>query len=363
MKVLLLILLLLLSPARADAQPVLDAADGVSAEGLSSVESLLPGFSFRDAVESFSEGKNEGILQALFRGIGSFLFGEARASLKTPLLVAAAAVLSSFLGHLSTEKGAGELGFFLVYATCIGLATAAVTDSAEMALRFSEDMATFTGAAMPALSVLAVSSGGGVSPALLSSGAVVSMLLTRIGIPSLYISLSLSVVGNLSGIKPLRMLSAVCRRVSLWLVCGGLTIFSAVLGVTGYAAGTLGGAAAKGVKFAAQSLIPVLGGLLSDSAEAVSLTAVTVKNAAGSAAMLFLLLLTLYPVLKTMLFSLLYRLAGALASVSPDNRIASTLSDMADMLSALAGMTAGAGAVAIIALGMLLRFSDMGVYF
>lgn len=348
----------------AGAEPVFDAADGISAEGQAAVQEILEGFDFRDAAQSLSEHADAGFLGSLWQGLVKFVFGEARSALSVPLTVAALSVLCGLLGRLGDGKGAGEVGFFIAYAACIGLAAAAVGDAAELARRTAEDMSTFTGTAMPALVVLSVSAGStsaaALHPALLSAGAAASLLISRVGIPAVYISLALSVVGNLSGHAPLRMLSAVIRRAALWIVCGSLTLFSAVISVTGYAAGTLDGIAAKGIKYAASSLIPVLGGLLSESAEAVSYSALAVKNAAGTAGMLLLLLMTLYPVIKTAVSSLLYRLSAAVAAASADGRISAALSDMADTLATLSGMTAAAGVLSMLVIGMLTRFSDMG---
>jgi len=364
-KFFLFLMLFFILALPAHAEPVYDAADAISAEGQAAMEEIVENFSFRDAARGLSEGTDSGFLHTLWQGLVRFVFGEARNSLSVPLTIAGLAVLCSLLGNLGGEKSVSEVAFFLAYATCIGLASAAVGDAAELARRAAQDMSTFTGAAMPALAVLSVSAGSpsaaALHPALLSTAAAASLLLNRVGIPALYISLALSVVGNLSNRSPLRTLSAVVRKTALWIVCGSLTLFSAVISVTGYAAGTLDGVTAKGIKYAASSLVPVLGGILSESAEAVSLSALTIKNAAGAAGMLLLLLLTLYPVIKTIITSLLYRLAAAVASPAADGRICTALSDMADMLSALAGMTAATGVLSMLTVGMLTRLTDIGV--
>ncbi len=361
----LIFLLLLFFPLTAFAEPIYDAADGVSSEGLSHVEEILSGFSFREAVASLSSGTDAGFLSRLWQGVCRFVFGEVRASVAAPLTAAALAVLCSLLGRLGNGRGAGEMGFFLSYAAAVGLAVTACSSAADMACGAAEDMSTFTAAALPALSVLSVSAGSGsaalMHPALLAASAGSSLLVSRVGLPAISVSLALSVLGNLTPASPLRTLASAIRRAALWTICGSLTLFSAILSVTGYAAGTLDGVAMRGLKYAAGSLVPVLGSLLSESVEAVSLSAITVKNAAGAAGILFLLLLMLYPVLKTAIAALLYRLSASIAAHAADGRIASALSDIADVLSALSGMTAACGVLSMLSLGMLTRFSDMGV--
>ncbi|MBQ7037325.1 MAG: hypothetical protein IJN74_07590 [Clostridia bacterium] len=364
-KIFIALLLVCLFPLSATAEEeIYNAADGLSPRGQAQIQSVMPDFDFRSAVQSLSENSDAGFLHRLWNGLVSFFFQEAGTSLSVPLTAAAVAVLCSLLGRLGGDGSTSEMAFLITYAASIGLAIAAVGDAAELARGFSQDMAAFTNSVMPSLAVLSVGTGGGaaaVHPLLLAASSASSLLLSRIGIPSLYVSLSLSVISGLSSHTVLRKLSALIRKCAFFVVTGSLTVFGAVISVTGYAAGTLGGVAAKGIKFAVGSLVPVLGGILSESAEAVSFSALTVKNAAGGAGMLLILLLTLYPVIKTILHSFAYRLAAALSSTAADTRISSAFSDMADMLSALSGMTAAAGMLSMLSVGMLLRIGDMGV--
>ena len=65
--------------------------------------------------------------------------------------------------------------------------------------------------------------------------------------------------------------------------------------------------------------------------------------------------------IKTAISALLYRLSAAVAAAGADSRISSALSDMADTLATLSGMTAAAGVLSMLVIGMLTRFSDVGV--
>ena len=364
-KIFVFILLLCLVHFSAAAETeIYGASESISPEGLSQIHTLMPDFDFRTVATTLSENSDAGFLGRLWQGIISFFFRETASSLTAPLTAASVAVLCSILGRLGNESATSDMTFLIAYAASIGLAVTVAGDAADLARGFSEDMASFTNAAMPSLAVLSASTGGGalaVHPLLLGASSASSLLLSRVGIPSLYFSLALSVISGISSHGVLRKLAALIRKCALFAVTGSLTIFGAVISVTGYAAGTLGGVAAKGIKFAVSNLVPALGGILAESAEAVSLSALTVKNAAGSAGMLLILLLTLYPVLKTILHSFAFRLAAALSASAADGRISIALSDMADMLSALSGMTAAAGALSMLSMGMLLRAGDMGV--
>ncbi len=360
----LLVLLFVFLPVTAAASPIYEAADGISGEGISHIEEILADFDFREAVDAYTKGEDTSLWQRLWDGLCRFATGAVRSSLPVPLSAAAIAIFASLLGRVGEGQSAGEVGFFLAYAAAIGLSASAFGDVAALSEGAAQDMGTFTAAALPALSALSASSGGAgalMHPALLAASAAGSLLVTRVGIPAVSVSLALSAIGRLSPHSPLPALSSLLRRTALWVVCGSLTLFSAILSVTGYAAGTLSTAATRGLRYAAGSLVPVLGSFLADSAEAVSFSALLLKGAAGAAGTVLLFLLMLYPVIRAAAGALLFRLSSALAKGAADPRIAAALSDIADALSTLSGMTAAAGVFAILSLGMLTRTGSMGV--
>lgn len=362
----LFVIFLFIAPAVLADEPIYSAADGLGADGLSGIDAILEGFSFRDAAATLGRGGDTTLLQNLWQGICRFVGEEVQGALSAPLLIAGLAVLSGLLGNLQlSEHGTGEAVFFLVYALIVGLAVTAADNAATLSESAAQDMATFTNAALPSLAVLSASSGGvfsaAVHPMLLGAMSAASLLVSRVGIPAMYISMALSVVGNLSNKLPLSTLAAFFKKTALWLVMGSFTLFSAVLTVSGYAAGSLDGVTLKGVKYAASTLVPMLGNLLAETAEAVSYSALHVKNAAGAAGMLLLLLLTLYPVLKIMIVSLLYRLAAAVTEPVSDKRITASITGISDALSGIGAMTAALGVLSILVIGLMVRFSQMGV--
>lgn len=364
--VLLLFICLALPAATAAEEPILSAADGLSSDSLAGIDSILEGFSFREAAQSLGKSPDSGFLPGLWQGICRFIGNEAKHALSAPLVIAGLAVLSGLLGNLRlSEHGTGEAVFFLIYALLVGLSVSAADDAAALARNAAQDMTTFTGAALPSLAVLSAAGGGvfsaAIHPMLLGAMSAAALLVNQIGIPAMYISMALSVVGNLSNKLSLSLLATTIRKVALWLVVGSFTLFSAVLTVSGYGAGTLDGVTLKGVKFAASTLVPLLGNLLGETAEAVSLSALGIKNAAGTAGMFLLLLLTLYPVLKIFIVSLLYRLAAAVTEPVSDKRITAALSGISDALSGIGALTAALGVLSILFVGLLVRCSQWGV--
>lgn len=71
------------------------------------------------------------------------------------------------------------------------------------------------------------------------------------------------------------------KNVVSWSLKTILTVFTTYMTVTGVVSGTTDAAALKATKVTISSVVPVVGGILSDASEAVLVSAGLMKNAAG----------------------------------------------------------------------------------
>ena len=96
-------------------------------------------------------------------------------------------------------------------------------------------------------------------------------------------------------------------------------------------------------KFALSSYVPILGGYLSDGFDLISASIVLVKNAFGYTAVIVLVGVVLFPVLKIVIFTLSLRLASAVVEPIGDDRVSTLLTSVADNTSLLLSALAGVG--------------------
>ena len=126
-----------------------------------------------------------------------------------------------------------------------------------------------------------------------------------------------------------------------------LLTYVGYLTVSGVVAGTADAVAVKAARFTVSSMVPVVGGILSDAAETVLAGAGVLKNAVGVFGMLTILSICLVPFLRLGVHYLAYKLTGALAATVADGRVAGLIDQIGSAFGLVLGMT-GASALLLL---------------
>lgn len=136
-----------------------------------------------------------------------------------------------------------------------------------------------------------------------------------------------------------------------WVVSRSLTtllvLFVSYLTITGTVAGTVDAAAVKAAKAAISSVIPVVGGIISNAAETILAGAGVVKNTVGIFGLLVVLGICLVPFLQLGVQYLLYKLCAALTALLTDGRLAELVDGIGTAFALVLGMT-GASALLLL---------------
>lgn len=197
---------------------------------------------------------------------------------------------------------------------------------------------------LPALTAaLAATGGSSSSAALYTATAVFDGLMCAavsiILVPMVYIYLVLSVMNAAAGDELIKKV----RDFVKWLVSWGmkvvLYVFTGVISLTGIITGTADQAAVKATKMTISSVVPVVGGMLSDASETVLISAAMVKNSIGIYGLMALLAVLIVPFLRICIQYGLLRLTAALSGIFADKQISDLIGDFAGTMGLLLGMT------------------------
>ena len=156
---------------------------------------------------------------------------------------------------------------------------------------------------LPVMTAAMAAQGGAASSTALYAGtavfdSVLSSLISRMLGPMVYLFLALSAANGAIGENILGKLRDLVKNVVSWSLKTILTVFTTYMTVTGVVSGTTDAAALKATKVTISSVVPVVGGILSDASEAVLVSAGLMKNAAGIYGILAVLAVFLSPFLK-----------------------------------------------------------------
>ena len=210
----------------------------------------------------------------------------------------------------------------------------------EFGVQTVRDLQEYGRLLLPVLaSALAATGGVAASTGLYVGTAVFNTLLSSAiplaMLPALKLLLALSIAHGAVGEPILARLGALVRFCSEWALKLGLYLFTGYMAVTGVVSGTADALAGKAAKLAVSGAVPVVGGILSDAADAVLLSAATLGSGAGIWGILTVLAIFLAPALRIGVQYLLLKLTAAAGEALGCGRCAGVVGDFAGVLGLL----------------------------
>lgn len=207
-----------------------------------------------------------------------------RDSARICLAAGCCGLLLSVFGFLPGGSGGTvELAGTAAISLLLLSGTGAMITLAEQTVR---ELCEYAKLFFPVLSAALAAQGQVGGSAALYGGTMVctsllSGLISGILIPLVYLYLVLGIGASISSQEILQKLMDSIRSVISWGLKMILYGFMGYMTLTGAIAGAADATALKVTKMTISSLVPVVGGILSNASEAVVLSAATVKNAAG----------------------------------------------------------------------------------
>ena len=128
--------------------------------------------------------------------------------------------------------------------------------------------------------------------------AILTTSISKLLIPFTYLFLAISVANSALGEGVLKSIRDLIKWLMTWGLKIALYIFTGYISITGVISGATDAAALKATKITISSMVPVVGGILSDASEAVLVSAGVMKNAAGIYGILAIFAVFILPFLQ-----------------------------------------------------------------
>ena len=325
--------------------------------------------SFKDFVRNVINGENT--LSA------DELLDFAWNSLKDGVLAAVAAVavlvVLAVLGGMSDALSSGfkrqstkQIIYFAIYAGVVASLGAIVVSLTGGVTEAISDLSTLLNYSTPVFVTLLTAIGGTggaemLAPfTMLMSGVVLNVVNSLI-IPLFFASVVFTMIGNLSDSVKLGKLTKAVKSIGSWvmgIMFGLISTFAGIQGLVGAGIDTI---AVKSAKFALSSYIPILGGYLSEGFDIVMASGVLIKNAAGLAVFVILVVTVTAPIIKLVLFSAVLKLTAGVIEPVGDPKISELIYNTASNLNLLIAAVAGSAFLIFIMLMLVIGAFNAGV--
>lgn len=191
----------------------------------------------------------------------------------------------------------------------------------------------------------ALAAQGGItgSTALYAATAVFSSVLTavisNILIPMIYVFICLSIANAALDENLLTKLRDFIKWFVTWFLKVLLYVFTGYMTVTGVVTGSADASALKAAKLTISGAVPVVGGILSDTSEAILVSAGVMKNAAGVYGILAFFAICLEPFLKIGIQYLLIKMIAAISASFGSKKVVGLISDYSAAMGLALAMT------------------------
>lgn len=233
--------------------------------------------------------------------------------------------------HAAFEKSVvSKIAYFVVYLVLIYITLNSFYSVFTYARDTIEMMSSFMIALLPLMLGLIATFGQVITvsffhPIIIFLIHISGILMTSFIFPLLYLSALLIIVSNLNDNFKATHLAELFRSISIGTVGFFLTIFLGVMSVQGTATAIQDGVALKTTKFITGNFIPVVGRTFTDAADTVLSAAQLLKNAVGIIGLTIIIIIAVFPAIKIIAISFVYKLAAALLQPLGDSPIITSL--------------------------------------
>ncbi len=308
-----------------------------------SAEGLLPEMrgeaEFNAIAEDIFSGNFRAEPQTLMQKALDIIGGEIPECAAMMLSFLAAGAMTAILGAFGGNNAAA----FAVTTLMSGTALKCFFTVAQCGKDVIDAMCAFITKLAPMMIMLLMTGGKAVSaaafhPVLSAAVYIITLLCQKCIMPLIYTSAVLGVANN---INPGLRISNMCRLVNSltkWILTAVFTLFTGISAIYGFSAPALDAVGAKAAKFAAGSLVPIVGGFLSDSLDAVVAGARLAGSAVGTAGMILLALTAAVPLAKIAVMLLMMKLTAAILEPVADKRISGLLWDVSESVTVVLAM-------------------------
>ena len=259
--------------------------------------------------------------------------------------VLGAAILTGLLRCFSgAEKGLANLAGVLVVSALLGTtANSMIALGRETVAQISD----YGKLLLPVMTGALAAQGGVTTSTALYVGTAafdtaLSGLIANFLIPMVYGFLVLGIGACALGEKTLGKLQELVKGLVTWTLKTVLIVFTSYMGITGVVSGTTDAAALKAAKLTMSTVVPVVGGILSDASESVLVGMGAMKNAAGIYGILASSAIFLEPFLKIAAHYLSLKVTGALCAALSDGELGKLVDSFSGAMGLMLAMTGAA---------------------
>lgn len=294
----------------------------------------LPDISVSKFIENYKETGSIGLtIKDFIQSFTGFIFNEVIGNSKLLVELLFIGILCAVLQNIQSSFD-NESTAKIAYYACFLIMVMIIVKSFALTIQLGRDtinnMIEFTNALMPPLMFLLASVGGFASaaaldPIMMFVIKVTSDIIRDIVLPMTILIVILNIVDNMSDTIKISKLAGLVKQINLWILGFIMTVFVAFVTIRSNTSATLDQVTLKSAKFAVDNFIPVIGKALSDAITTVAGYSLILKDAVSIIGLIIMLFICVFPLIKIIIISLIYKFVGAVMEPVVDKKVVDCL--------------------------------------
>ena len=322
-------------------------------------------FSIQDYVDDIMEGRASFSLGELWntglQHIADQFNGQKDVLFRILALGIIAGIFVNFSGTIG-DRNLGETGFYITYLLLFAMMAAGFHMAYQVAADSIRNLLSFMRALVPAFSLsILMGTGSGTSAAyyetMLIVISLIETLMVNILLPGVQIYFLLSMMNQLAD-NHFSRLTELVRSFLRWTQRILFGILVGYQGIQGILMPVLDKVKNNTVLQTAKGL-PGVGNTVGSVADTVVGTGILIKSAIGAGGLICILVLCFYPLVKLLIFTVMYKIGGAVVQPVSDRRVAAALHAAAESGKILAGYVFAGALMFLLSIIIILICTNM----
>ena len=335
-------------------------------------ETLKPvtgGKGFKSFLATLAKGGADFDMSDIFAMVLDAMFGGVKQSIPAIVQVVVIGLLFGVISHFKpsfgetgVSKAAQTAQFVIVGTITIGV----LTYTFSIGVSAIADMAAFTKELFPLLLVLLTALGGITSASILSPATVflttgITIFFNDFILPLIIVMTVFTLVSSFSSTVKLSGFCSLIKTVIKWAVGICSTIFAGIVALQGLLSSTFDGLSIKTAKYTIDKLVPVIGGLFSNSVDVLISCSLLIKNAVGVAGILIVAGIVITPVFAILAHYFLFRLCAAVLEPAAGEKMGKFMQGVSDVVLMLFTAVLASAVMFFITIGVIIGAGNANV--
>lgn len=327
-------------------------------------ENIFDDLNLEEILSNSIQGKySTNFLKSTFFSIfGKEILESVKLMANVLIIIVIHSIMKAIIENLGNNSSA-KIAYFVQYLAIVTLVIQSFVSVLSITKEAISNLSNFMNLLIPLLTTLILTTGcitisNIVQPILIFLSSMLGTFFNNFLIPILLVSITLSIVSNISSKVQLDKLSKFFKSSIVWVLGIVLTIFTCLLSVEGTLGSSVDALTAKTTKAAVSNFIPVVGKILGDTTETIIGCSNILKNTVGIIGLIIIIGIVLMPIIKILTLWIAFCLTSAICEVIADEKIVKLTTQISDSYKILLAILFSVSVMFLISITLVLKITN-----